>query len=171
MAAWDTKPEAVEASKSSGKAIACASWGAPAEMPAVGDPWPTRPYAPRAQLAGGSLDYTGKLPSRLLREGGGVDGTEAESSMAEEENRLTIDEEQLFAAVRVGNKQAVESLLRLGVPVDIQDADWCTPLHLAAQKGRDALVPVLLDAGAPVDARAQDDWTALHLVRTRALRF
>ena len=137
---------------------------------AVGDSFPTRPYAPRAQLAGGSLDYTGKLASRLSRGGGGLDGTEAESSIAEEEQQLglTIDEEQLFAAVRVGNKQAVESLLRLGVPVDIQDADWCTPLHLAAQKGRDVLVPILLEAGAPVDARAQDDWTALHLVRANS---
>lgn len=58
-------------------------------------------------------------------------------------------------AVRGGNIKAVEAMIRLGVAVDARDADGCTPLHIAAQKGKDGVLPLLLDAGAPVDAQAQ----------------
>lgn len=58
-------------------------------------------------------------------------------------------------AVRAGNVKAVEAMVRLGVAVDARDADGCTPLHIASQKGKDAVLPLLLHAGAPVDAQAQ----------------
>lgn len=142
-------------------------------MWAVEDPWPTRPYAPRDALSGGS-QASPTMPGRTgVRRDGQRALSAASGSSADGEysdgRYLTPDEEQLFMAVRSGNVKAVEAIIRLGVAVDARDADGCTPLHIAAQKGKDAVLPLLLDAGAPVDAQAQvrtDPGAGLELGRS-----
>ena len=74
----------------------------------------------------------------------------------------------LFSAVKSGDMKSVATLLRSGASAAARDADLCTPLHLASQKGRAALVPLLLRAGAAVDAR--DAVARVHHISPRAVR-
>ncbi|MFO1506932.1 MAG: ankyrin repeat domain-containing protein [Lysobacterales bacterium] len=63
--------------------------------------------------------------------------------------------EDLPAAAVVGDIDAVERLLGLGVPIDARDAHGATALIRAAGAGYAALVVRLLDAGADRECRAR----------------
>lgn len=67
----------------------------------------------------------------------------------------------LTLAVVGGHAEAVELLLKAGLPVDAKDRFGKTALHWAASRGLAALGTLLLDAGAAHDARDDSGWDAL----------
>ena len=71
--------------------------------------------------------------------------------------------DDLLDAARHGKKDQVESLLKLGAPLEARDKDGRTPLMLAAQYGRVSTVQLLLAKGAKPDARDTRGWNAFML--------
>ena len=69
----------------------------------------------------------------------------------------------LIAACRSGNPVAVATLLEAQAPVNVQDADGWTPLHIAVDRGDTKTVKLLLDAKADTSVRMADGTTSLHL--------
>jgi uncharacterized protein len=67
----------------------------------------------------------------------------------------------LFAAVQAGKSDAVEHLLRKGLPPDPRSFADDTPLMAAASRGDTQVVRVLLDGGAALDAQNERGDTAL----------
>lgn len=70
-----------------------------------------------------------------------------------------------YAAFR-GQSQDVEFLVRLGVPVDLQDVHGSTPLQGAFANRHYNVAAFLLQQGADVNAQDFDGLTALHLAVT-----
>eukprot|EP00962_Isochrysis_galbana_P057892 scaffold30469_cov67-Isochrysis_galbana.AAC.1 len=72
--------------------------------------------------------------------------------------------EELVEAVRAGERERVERLLRSGADADSADAAGTPALHAACATNRRALIGVLLEAGADVQRRSGDGWreTPLH---------
>lgn len=70
---------------------------------------------------------------------------------------------RLERAVWDGNLHSVKSLIGLGAdPKNASGSDGSTPLHLAADRGREDIVGLLLDRGADPNARNRDGSTPLH---------
>ena len=68
----------------------------------------------------------------------------------------------LHRAVRTGDANQVQALLREGKNVNELDGDGWTPLHHAAFIGHQAIAALLIRHGAKINARDQDEWTPLH---------
>ena len=66
----------------------------------------------------------------------------------------------LTLAVVGGHAEAVELLLRAGLPVDARDRFGKTALHWAASRNQPELGALLLAAGATADARDNGGWDA-----------
>lgn len=67
----------------------------------------------------------------------------------------------LVAAAQAGDAEAVDRLLRLGLPVDARDAQGCTALLRACGGGHLAIAALLLDRGADPMLAASTGATAL----------
>src|SRR5271155_4809311 len=90
------------------------------------------------------------------------------------ENSILRREEQLREAIRLGEVQEAENLLRQPLDVNSPDDEGLAPLHLAVaadwdyhespdkSRQRIELVRKLLDAGAEVNQKGWNGWTPLH---------
>jgi len=67
-------------------------------------------------------------------------------------------------AVKEGNWELAETLLKSGAGINVQDRDSLSPLHMASRKGHDEILRHLLQHGPKpnVDLKSKDEWTALH---------
>lgn len=83
--------------------------------------------------------------------------------MSEPVHRLK--DEQVIEAVKSGDLQAVETLLRGGAHVNQQDDAGWTPLNWAAGKGDTSMVALLLAHGADVTLTGRDNRTPLMIAR------
>ncbi len=68
---------------------------------------------------------------------------------------------ELIAAVKTGDRAAVQRMLAAGADVDARDEAGATPLMLAAHAGDLPMVQLLLGSGADVNASDERGWTAL----------
>lgn len=68
----------------------------------------------------------------------------------------------LILAIELGDLNALESLINLGVDVKASDSEAWTPLHYAAKYGRKEIVIRLLSKGALLEARTSSAKTPLH---------
>ncbi len=68
---------------------------------------------------------------------------------------------ELFAAVRGGDVELVEKLLKSGADVNVVNEELETPLHLAAGGGHLGLVELLIKHGADVNAQDSEGRTPL----------
>ncbi len=81
--------------------------------------------------------------------------------IAREEREQNI--RQLFSAIRMGDREKVEGLLKEIGDKDIVDSKGRTPLHFAVQSGREDMVSFLIDRGFNVNASSSNDkLTPLH---------
>ena len=70
-----------------------------------------------------------------------------------------------------GQLEVVKVLLnRFKVPVDIQNANQGTPLHVAASQAQYGSAVILIDHGANIDAKAKDGATPLHYASFKGTR-
>ena len=69
----------------------------------------------------------------------------------------------IFTAIKTGDTHIVEAVLKLGVPLDIQDNKGMFPIHKAASKGFIAVLELLLHWGADLNAKDLTGYTALHI--------
>mmetsp|Transcript_3055 Transcript_3055/g.7168 ORF Transcript_3055/g.7168 Transcript_3055/m.7168 type:complete len:727 (-) Transcript_3055:26-2206(-) len=67
----------------------------------------------------------------------------------------------LFEAAQVGDLESVKKFVRLDFPVDIEDKDGRTPLHVACQYGQLEVVDFLVCSGARLDTVDQKMMTPL----------
>ena len=67
----------------------------------------------------------------------------------------------LMTAVREGDLQELERLLKAGVDVNARGERGWTPLMVAADRGDARVLKALLERGADVDGRDGDGWTPL----------
>ncbi|MCY4532954.1 MAG: ankyrin repeat domain-containing protein [Gammaproteobacteria bacterium] len=67
-------------------------------------------------------------------------------------NLKPVDHLWLCRAIRWGNQQAAQTMIAVGMNVEVMDDDGMQPLHLATLIGSAALCEQLLNAGANVDA-------------------
>lgn len=74
------------------------------------------------------------------------------------------DTTRLFGSALLGDRVALENMLRHGAPVDRRDALGHTPLMWAAIRGNTAVLDVLLRHGADPNAVDRQRSTALHLM-------
>lgn len=70
---------------------------------------------------------------------------------------------QVFAAVFVDDRRALEESLRNGESPEVRDAEGRTPLFQALVEGRTSLVRALLEYGASPSARDHRGETPLHV--------
>ncbi len=70
--------------------------------------------------------------------------------------------EDLFEAVRKGDKKRVVTLIKKGADINAKDSGSWTPLHVAADRGRIEIAKLLLKKGADVKAKTKDGRTPLH---------
>jgi ankyrin repeat protein len=72
----------------------------------------------------------------------------------------------LIDAIHLGDAEALEKLLSMGVSVDATD-DYLgrTPLIVAAMGGHIQIVAILLAKGADVRVRDMEGWTAMRYAR------
>lgn len=76
--------------------------------------------------------------------------------MSEEDIELLID------GARYDDAEDVQAALAKGVPVDSQDEQGRTALHMAAANGHVEILKILLSAGANVEAPNSQENTPLH---------
>jgi len=57
----------------------------------------------------------------------------------------------------------IDVLTRRGSPMEVQDNKGDTPLHEAANHGKEGVIRLLLDHGAQIGASNKEGWTALHI--------
>lgn len=75
-----------------------------------------------------------------------------------------VGQAALHMAVSTGSDSIVRLLCNVAnVDLDIQDSDKMTPLHLAAEMGRESAIHILIDAGADVLLRNNLGHTAADL--------
>jgi len=70
---------------------------------------------------------------------------------------------ELLAAVRKGDEEAVKRQLADGADIAGRDKDGATVLHHAALKGRHEIIKILLKAGGDVNAKMRNNNTPLHM--------
>src|ERR1700719_4030773 len=76
---------------------------------------------------------------------------------------MVSDEERLFRAIRSGDQQQVENLIRAGIDVKSCKSEGLSPVHVAVMRQQPAgLIRTLLDAGFDVNAKDRDGKTALR---------
>lgn len=75
----------------------------------------------------------------------------------------------LHRAARTGDVERIGECRAAGVPIDVADADGCTPLLVAARQHRRAAVAALLAAGADPHRPARSGFTPLLLAATSAV--
>jgi hypothetical protein len=71
----------------------------------------------------------------------------------------------LMQAVAAGNPQTVESILKAGAKIDLQNSGGETALMQAAQQGNAPMVQLLISRGAAVNIRSREGKTALGLAK------
>jgi len=74
------------------------------------------------------------------------------------------DETLLHLASRTGCDSVIELLLKAGIPVDVEDSRYQTPLMYAVKTNHIKTVRTLLALGANPNASDQSDWTSLYYV-------
>lgn len=67
----------------------------------------------------------------------------------------------LYLAVKRGNKETVEVLLKLGAQINIQDKNGLSPLMVAAFLGNHEICQILLSNGADLKLKDSRNYTAL----------
>ena len=76
----------------------------------------------------------------------------------------------LIEAVKTGDMQAIEGLIRTGADVHERDEHGWTPLNWAAGKGDARAVALLLERGADVTLTGRDGRTALMIAKAAERR-
>lgn len=71
-------------------------------------------------------------------------------------------ESSLFKAVREGDVEAVENLIKQVPDIDVKDSNENTPLNVAAHYENVRIIEMLVDAGADVNTRNNFGFTPLH---------
>ena len=116
-----------------------------------------------------SSNPSGKSATGSANRGSGPDGSRSlvQPSIPEGQTPTIVYAERrtdLHLSSRRGDVEGVKSILSKGeTPVEAQDINDCTALHLAVNAGHDSVVKALLDGGASVRAVEESGDTPLHL--------
>lgn len=81
---------------------------------------------------------------------------------------VTRGDNPLFAAIKLGRKEMVRTLLDKGALVNIQNGRGDTPLHIAVRNDRMEIAEMLIEKGAAVDGQTRWTDTALHLAARKS---
>eukprot|EP01012_Entosiphon_sulcatum_P055783 TRINITY_DN7829_c0_g1_i1.p1 TRINITY_DN7829_c0_g1~~TRINITY_DN7829_c0_g1_i1.p1 ORF type:complete len:2451 (+),score=352.13 TRINITY_DN7829_c0_g1_i1:70-7422(+) len=74
-----------------------------------------------------------------------------------------MNTEDLFAAIEQGAAQLVETLLDIGIPVNVRDTDGQSALASAVFNGRIEVVQLLVTRGAAINEQDEDGTAPLHI--------
>ena len=87
------------------------------------------------------------------------DSSQADKFSEKERNQVIIS---LFSKVRHNRVDEVGEIFDMGIPVDVQDENGNTPLHIACQNGRTKIVRLCVERKGNLNAQNDSGQTPLH---------